>query len=187
MLRSILFVLLFLAVAFDASESDNRIVLTVDSVGPMRIKLGMPISIQRIAEHFPRHRVTQEIRSGDSPDYHLFTVATLEGEVLVSFISYINDEAGYEAALVGLDEVVLQSPRTIDEYGVSPGGPISQAIKARKELEFGAGHMDNYFGKDRIWYLFTVAGMHGTQVSKQHAIESNPKIDVISWPAPRWR
>ena len=63
---------------------------------------------------------------------------------------------------------------------------IGQAIAKRKNLKFGAGHMDNYLGKDKIWYMFGVEKKHGTQVTKKMAVTANPKISVISWPNPWW-
>ncbi|MEM9690397.1 MAG: hypothetical protein AAF917_13075, partial [Pseudomonadota bacterium] len=104
-----------------------------------------------------------------------------------SFISYIPYGTVDGDISIGLDEVVLHSPETVDAFGISPGSPIADALAARDDLEFGAGHMDNFLGRDRIWYLFYVDGLHGTHVSRQQAVESNPKRDVISWPYPRWR
>lgn len=60
-------------------------------------------------------------------------------------------------------------------------------IKIRNDLKFGAGHMDNYLGKDKVWYLFTVKELHGTRVTRDIALKANPKIEVVTWPYPRWQ
>jgi hypothetical protein len=153
----------------------------------MPLKVGMKISLYKIRNFFPYHKVTQEIREGDSPDYHLFIVSTHEGEALISFISYINEPNDYEASIVKLDELVIYSSKTRDEFGVSPGMHIDQALAKRKDLKFGAGHMDNYLGNGSIWYLFSVNHTHGTAVTEKVAVKVNPIIDAISWPYPRWR
>jgi hypothetical protein len=114
-------------------------------------------------------------------------VSTYENENLISFISFINESDGYEKSTVKLDEVIIHSSKIQDHYGVEPNMTISQALKKRKDLKFGAGHMDNYFGNDKIWYMFSVNQLHGTQVSREVAINANPKIQSISWPIPWWR
>ena len=166
---------------------EEKLILTINSIGEMPISKGMDISIHKIMKHFPYHKVTQEIGFGDSPDFHLFTVSTREGEELISFISFIEKQEEYEQGIVKLNEVVIYSSTIKDEYGVSPGMPVSKVLELRNELEFGARHSDNYLGKDKIWYLFSVEGIHGTQVTRDAAIKANPKVDVISWPYPRWR
>ncbi len=186
-LRSILVSVLVLAALSVSWAGEDQIVLTADSVGEMHLESGMPISTEHIAVHFPGHIVTSEMRSGDSPDYRFFKVESRDGELLIGFISYIKEEVENGDVPAGLDEVVLYSPQTVDEFGISPGDEISEALAAREGLIFGAGHMDNHFGRDRIWYLFHVDDLHGVQVSEQRAVESNPRIDVISWPYPRWR
>jgi len=185
-MRNFLFLLTFL-ISFSAlSAKDKTIILTNTSIGDMPIEVGINISLYKIRNHFPFYRVTQEIREGNSPDYHLFEVATYEGEPLISFISYITEPNGYEKGIVKLDEVIVHSSRIQDQFGVTPNMPISNAIDKRKGLKFGAGHTDNYLGNDKIWYMFSVNQTHGEQVTKPKAIISNSKIEVISWPHP-WR
>ena len=178
-----------LAIAFSGQLWAERppIVLADSSVGSFDISPGKMISVLRLRNAFPFYRVTQEIREGDSPDYHLFTVATYEGEKVVSFISYITDESMYEQAVVPLDEVLLVGGPAIDQYGVAPGERLSSALKKRKELEFGYGHMDSYLGRGKIWYLFYAGAPEGTRATFEQAKESDPEIAVISWPKPRWR
>jgi len=173
-------------VAFVKAEAES-LVLTSNSLGGMALKQKGEVSLQILKDKFGSNRVTHEIGSGDSPDFHIFTVATNEGEILAAFISYISTDKEREHAVVPLDEVAIYSPLITDEYGISVGMRLNEAVKLRPEMEFGAGHMDNYIGNDKIWYLFSVGEMHGTMVSREVAIQSNPKIEVISWPYPRWR
>ncbi len=185
-MRYIITLLILLSFAAGSSES-KKIIFTKSSVGEMKITKGMEISLYKVSNNFPFHKVTQSIGQGDSPDFHIFTVSTHENEELISFISYINEDQQYEKGIVKLDEVVTCSNQIIDEFGISPNMHISQAIAARDNLDFGAGHMDNYLGKDQLWYLFYVDKMHGTGVTKNMALKSNPTIECISWPYVRWR
>jgi hypothetical protein len=179
--------LIFLVFLFSCiSAAQDKIILTNTSIGNMPIEVGIEISLYKIKTHFPFYKVTQQIASGDSPDYHLYIVSTYENEELISFISYINESDGYEKSVVKLDEVIIHSSKVQDHFGVKPSMTISQAIEKRKYLKFGAGHMDNYLGNDKIWYMFSVNQTHGTQVTKETAIKANPKIQSISWPIPWW-
>ncbi len=180
-MRYIITALIFLSFGVSSAES-KKILFTKSSIGDMKITKGMEISLYQVSQKFPFHKVAQSIGHGDSPDFHLFTVSTFENEELISFISYINEDQQYEKGVVKLDEVITCSNQIIDEFGISPKMHISRAIAARDSLNFGVGHMDNYLGKDHLWYLFYVDKMHGTSVSKSMAITSNPKIDCISWP-----
>ena len=185
-MRNLIF-LVFL-ISFSAlSATEDKIVLSNKSIGDMPIKVGIEISLYKITQYFPFYEVTHQIASGDSPDYHLYVVSSYKGEKLISFISYINEPDGYEKAVVKLDEVVVYGQNIQDEFGVKPKMHIKQIIALRKNLEFGAGHMDNYIGRDKMWYLFSVENSHGTGVTKEMAIDANPQIDAISWPYPRWR
>jgi hypothetical protein len=184
--RLIILLIALISFAGQAAE-EKKLILTESSIGEMPIKVGMKISLYKIRNHFRYYRVTQEIAEGDSPDYNLFVVSTHEGEELISFISYINESDDYEEGVVKLDEVVIYGTKTQDEFGVTPGMHIKQAIAKRKELKFGAGHMDNYLGNGSVWYLFSVNQTHGTAVTEDMAVEANPKIDAISWPYPRWQ
>ena len=183
-MRNIIF-LVFLFSCISAAQ--DKIILTSTSIGNMHIEVGIEISLYKIKNHFPLYKVTHQIASGDSPDFHLFSVSTYDNENLISFISFINESDGYEKSTVKLDEVIIHSSKVQDHYGVEPNMTIAQALKKRKGLKFGAGHMDNYFGNDKIWYMFSVNQLHGTQVSREVAINANPKIQSISWPIPWWR
>ena len=177
---------LIACIGFVKAESES-LVLTSNSLGGLVLKEKDAISLQILKDQFSSKRVTHEIGSGDSPDFHIFTIATNDGEKIASFISYISSEKERGNTVVPLDEVVVYSPLITDEYGISVGMKLNEAVKLRREMEFGAGHMDNYMGNNKIWYLFRVGEMHGTMVSKEAVIQSNPKIEVISWPYPRWR
>jgi hypothetical protein len=185
-MRKLIILILVILPLGSAAEKTN-LVLTDDSIGSMAIEPEMEISLFKIMRHFQSYKVSHEIRSGDSPDYHSFVVSTYQGEALVSFISYIEKDSEYENGVVKLDEVLVHSSIVQDQYGISIGSTINAALKEREELKFGAGHMDNYMGNGKIWYLFYVKGKHGTQVTKEEAVAENPKIDAISWPYPRWR
>jgi len=168
------------------SAAQDKIILTDTSIGDMPIEVGAKISLYKIKQYFPYYKVTQQIASGDSPDYHLYVVSTYENEELIYFISYINEPDEYEKSIVKLDEVIIHTSIIQDQYGVTPNMTISEAIEKRKYLKFGAGHMDNYFGNGKIWYMFSVNQTHGTQVTKEMAVIENPKIQSVTWPIPRW-
>jgi len=186
MAKYILLITVFISLNTFGSD-EKKLMLTETTIGGMPIEVGKEISLYKIRKYFSFYRVTQEICEGDSPDYNLFLVSTHEGEEQISFISYIDEKTGYENSVVLLDKVVIHGSLTVDEYGVYPGMNLNQAIEKRKDVKFGAGHMDNYVGNGKIWYLFSVGNTHGEQVSESMAQEENPNIDVISWPVARWR
>jgi len=182
--------LIFLLILFSfstLSADEDKIVFTSKSIGDMPIEVGKDISLFKVRQYFMSYTVTHQIVSGDSPDYHLFHVSSHRGKWSISFISYINESKGYEQGVVKLDEVIVYGENIQDEFGVSPRMHIKEIIALRKNLEFGAGHMDNYLGKNKMWYLFSVKNKHGERVTKEMAINANPQIDAISWPYPRWR
>jgi len=183
----ILAAVLFLTSATVVFATSEEIVLSSSSIGNMPISPGKEISLHMISLHFSGYRVTHEIGEGDSPDFHLFTVSTYEGDNMFFFVSYVRDPSEYVKGKVKLDEVVVLSSLIVDEFGISPGMSVKEALKLRKDLDFGAGHMDNYLGKDQLWYLFRVNDYHGTQVTREMAMEADPKVDAISWPHPKWR
>lgn len=180
-------ILFLLANSFAIASDQKPIVLTDSSIGSFEISKGMKISLHKLSQAFPDHRVKQEIGMGDSPDFHIFTVETHEGEAVVSFISYIQEKSMYESALVPLDEVLLLGGGARDQYGVSPGDTLLFALKKRSSMEHGYGHMDSYLGSGEIWYLFHATTPEGMRATLDQAIKVNPKIEVISWPVPRWR
>ncbi len=171
--------LLFLSIATPILASEQKLVLTGKSIGGMEISPEMKISLYRIQQHFPFYSVTQRIGQGDSPDFHIFTASTHEGEKLFSFISYIENLNGYEKSVVKLNEIIVTSSKVVDEYGVSIGMQVKDAIDLRSNPELGQGHMDFYVGGGNIWYLHW-----------DYFDLDNPKtvlIDAISWPYPKWR
>ena len=178
--------LLFFSISVFAEKQDE-IIFASSSIGSIQLSKDTKVSLYKLKQAFPYYKVTHEIAEGDSPDYHRFIVSTWEDEDLIYFHSYIDEPKQYEAGLVKLDEVVTCSERIKDEFGISPNQHIDLAIEKRKSLDFGAGHMDNYLGKDSIWYLFYVGQLHGTAVTKEVALKENPKIECISWPHPWWR
>lgn len=180
-------IMLLLATSFAIAADRQPIVLTESSVGAFEISKGMNISLHKLWQAFPYHQVKHEIGMGDSPDFHIFTVETHEGEAVVSFISYIKEKSMYESALVALDEVLLLGGGAKDQYGISPGESLSSVIKKRKSMEHGYGHMDSYLGSGKIWYLFQATTPEGMRATQEEAIEINPKIELISWPIPRWQ
>jgi hypothetical protein len=184
-MRNLIVLLVLLSLSCLGAEQD-KIILTNTSIGSMPIEVGSEISLYKINQFFPYYKVTQQIASGDSPDYHIFVVSTYAGEELLSFISYINEADGYEKGIVKLDEVIIYSARVQDQYGVTPNMPISQAIAKRKVLIFGAGHTDNYLGNGNIWYMFSLNESTNTLVTLETAVAADPKINAISWPNPWW-
>ncbi len=181
-----LLIIIFLSFLSFADESES-IVFTESSIGKMKIHKGMEISLYKIREQFPFYRVTQEIGMGDSPDFHMFTVSTRKNEELIYFISYINTQQDYEKSIVKLDEVMTCSSKVKDKYGISPKSDFNTAYRSREKLEYGYGHLDNYLGEGKLWYLFSEYNELGNRINKDKAIELNPKVDCISWPYARWR
>jgi|GEM_PF-3248400 len=185
-MQYIIILLTFLSLGVSSTES-KKIVLSQSSIGDLEITKGMDISLYKVSKYFPLYHVTQSIGAGDSPDFHIFTVSTQTNEDIIRFISYIDEKSGDETGGITLDEVITCSNKVVDEFGISPGMDIKAAISARDSLDFGAGHMDYYLGKDHLWYLFYVDKTLGASVSKNIAINSKPQIDCISWPYARWR
>jgi hypothetical protein len=185
-MQYILAVIILISFSSLANEKEP-IIFTEISIGKMKIYKGMEISLYQISKNFPFYRVTQEIGQGDSPDFHMFKVSTYENEELIYFISYINEQTDYEKSTVKLDEVMTCSNKVKDEFGISPSTDFNTAYYSRDKLEYGYGHMDNYIGKGNLWYLFSEYDEMGNRVTKEKALESNPKIDCISWPYARWR
>ena len=183
-MHHLLVLLLFFSFSIYAKE--DKLIFTESSIGTMKIKENMDISLFQISQKFPYYMVTQRIRQGDSPDFHSFTVSTWEGEELIEFISYINETEDYEKAIVKLDEVITCSEKVKDIFGVSPKSKFNLAQKSREDMTYGDGHMDNFLGKGKIWYLFSVPNGQFSRGSLKTAEKVNPEINCISWPYPRW-
>jgi hypothetical protein len=64
--------------------------------------------------------------------------------------------------------------------------PISEASKIRPDMKFGSGHMDNYLGSEKIWYMLNIDWSKIDQSKglspKEYVIKSDTKISVITWP-----
>lgn len=178
-----LVVLSVLVFSFSA-YAEKAIVLTESSIAGMSLSYEMPISLYKLWQEFPYHIVTHELGEGEPGEFHLFTVSERNGPTVAIFLSYIEEEAQFEAGVVPLHRVVVFSGGVKDQYGVSPGDSLASVLARRKGLEFGVAHMDNYLGKGKLWYQFTVQGKHGAQVSRTEAEQANPTIELISWPAP---
>lgn len=164
-----------------------KILLSENKIGTMEIKEGMNISLYSIRSAIRGpYRIRHEIRDGMDWSSHEFVVETWEGEELFAFISFIKDPKEYESAQVRLDEIVIYSGEIQDQYGISPGMLISEASKVRPDMEFGSGHMDNYLGSGKIWYMLNIDWSRIDQSkglsTKEYAIKSDTKISVITWP-----
>lgn len=159
--------------------AEDEIRMTHDSIAGMTIVPGMKISLYRLREQFPFRTVTHEIRQADSPDFHSFTVSTHEGNALFEFVAFIEAPEEYEQAVVLLDELVVYSSSVTDQFGVSPGMRVSDAVELRQDLEFGHGHVDYFVGGGSIWYAY------------DHFFDPDQPNDVvvgaITWPHPVWR
>lgn len=180
----ILFILVI--VSFSIVAEDEQFIFTESSFGPIELKEGMEISLFQLSKKFPYHKVSQTIGQGDSPDFHSFTVSTWEGEELVEFISYIEKPEDYEKAVVTLDEVITCSKLVKDQFGIRPLSKFNDALIARNDMKYGFGHMDNFIGKGKLWYLFAVENGQFSQGSRELAVKVNPSIECISWPYARW-
>lgn len=180
------FLVLLFTVSISICAKEESLVFTESSIGPMEIQEKMDISLYQINQHFPFYKVTQSIGQGDSPDFHSFTVSTWEGEELIEFISYIQDSEDYEKAIVQLDEVITCSDKITDNFGVKPKTKFNLAIKSRENLTYGDGHLDNYLGKGKLWYLFSVSNGDFSRGNQEMAVKVNPEIRCISWPYARW-
>ena len=183
-MHRLLVLLLIISISIYAKE--ENVIFTESSFGPMKIKENMEISLYKISQKFPYYKVTQRIGHGDSPDFHSFTVSNWEGEELVEFISYINKPEDYEKSIVKLDEVITCNEKVKDSFGVSPKSEFMVAQKSREGMTYGDGHMDNFLGKGKLWYLFTVPNGQFSRGSQELAVKANPEIQCISWPYPRW-
>jgi len=178
--------LFFLIVSISICAKEEVLVFTESSIGPMKITEKMDISLFQIGKKFPYYKVTQRIGQGDSPDFHSFTVSDWEGEELIEFISYINKPEDYEKAIVKLDEVITCNEKVKDAFGVSPKSKFKIAQKPREDMTYGDGHMDNFLGKGKLWYLFTIPNGQFSRGSQEQAEKINPEIMCISWPYARW-
>lgn len=179
--------LFLLAIAsFFINAEEESLIFTESSFGPMELKENMEISLFQLSKKFPHHKVSQTIGQGDSPDFHSFTVSNWEGEELVEFISYIEKPEDYEKAVVTLDEVITCSKLVKDSFGVSPQSKFNDALSARGDMKYGFGHMDNFIGKGKLWYIFTVENGQFSQGNREIAEKVNPNIQCISWPYARW-
>jgi hypothetical protein len=184
MIKLVSFLLLLLGSHVFAAP---KILLSENKIGDMVIKQGMNISLYSIRNAIKGpYRIRHEIRDGMDWSSHQFVVETWKGEELFAFISLIKDPQNYESAVVRLDEIVIYSEEIQDQYGIYPSMPISEAAKIRPDMEFGSGHMDNYLGSGKIWYMLNIDWVKIDQSkglsSKEYAIKSDTKINVITWP-----
>jgi hypothetical protein len=142
---------------------------------------------------FPTYNVTHDVRSGDSPDFHYFEVATPDGEVLFTLTSFIradnrNHRPGAATEVVPIDLLKVVSRNIGDKYGLRVGDLVADIIRARgKTLAFGASHHDVYLGGDQIVYnLRTFSDRSPEEFTMGDAIRQNWQITSISWPTAAW-
>ena len=50
----------------------------------------------------------------------------------------------------------------------------------------GDGHMYNFLGKGKIWYLFSVPTGQLSRGNLEMTEKVNPEIRCVSWPCARW-
>lgn len=170
----------------------NDVVLKDKTLGSL--PLTKPISVDLINKHFPNYRVTHQIASGDSPDFHKISVFTKTDEPLFYTVSYLSNDTKETALSYKIDLLVILSPLIRDKYNVSVGDKIVSATKKRgTEITIVGGHFNNSIGSDSIYYQVTVPptkedskiGLdfyHPDYVSMDMVLNSNPSIESISWP-----
>ena len=180
---------------FSANIYAGELVLTENSLGPLKLSEQSTISAKSLKELFPKYDIEYFIGQGDSPDFHYFQVQEKSGETLFSITTYIKNESQRTNADVKIELLVIHSSSIKDQYGIRIGMTYSEVSKLRgKGLKFGANHMDNYIGSGKIWYAFA-----SSKKNKQYGFHLNPeeitindiknensKVKAISWPKPRW-
>jgi hypothetical protein len=158
----------------------------------MGLGQGAVVSVDQLKKAFPGYRVTHEIRSGDSPDFHHFEIVRADGEVLFTIVSFLKE--GQKRSLAGnldavpIDLLKVVSRRIADKYGIRVGDRVAGIIRARGEnLQFGAGHFDVYIGGDRIFYnVATTSNFSPETLTFADAKRQNWKIVSMSWPTGAW-
>jgi hypothetical protein len=88
-----LFAVAFLALPLSVycEQSDIALVLTSESLGPLPLSRKTVVSESCLKKLFPKYRITHEIGSGDSPDFHFFRIIDKEGDLLFTIKSFIED------------------------------------------------------------------------------------------------
>jgi hypothetical protein len=177
--------------SFSAYPSEE-LILTERSLGSLILENEPFVSIDSLRKLFPDYQVNHGIHSGDSPDFHLFQIATREGELLFTISSFIEDgdqtpnKDGTVAVPIHLLKVV--SPRISDAYGLRVGNSVADILRTRgKNLEFGAEHHDVSLGANRIFYTIgnpTHRSPDGLKFTD--AVRGNWRIRSISWPEAAW-
>lgn len=188
---------LFLFVSiFSSLISASEIVLKDKTLGSL--PLTKPISVDLINKHFPNYRVTHQIASGDSPDFHKVSVFTKSDEPLFYTVSYLSNDTKETDLSYKIDLLVILSPLIRDKYNVRVGDKVVSAIKKRgTEITIVGGHFNNSIGSDSIYYQITIPptkedskiGLdfyHPDYVSMDMVLNSNPSIESISWPVASW-
>jgi hypothetical protein len=150
------------------------------------------ISVDYLKKHFPNRRITHEIQSGDSPDYHHFMVATVEGDVLFTIMSFLKEHQvssiGQRLEAVPIDLLKIVSPTIPDEHGIRVGNRVADVIRARGEnLHFGTAHFDVYVGGNQIFYnLRTGSDWSPENLTFADAKRADWEVASISWPTGAW-
>ena len=172
-----------------SGDTPTPLVLTDTSLGPLSLRPESIISIHRLEQIFPAHRVTHAIRSGDSPDYHYFEVAADDGEVLFTISSFLQQgQQLKDPNSVRIDLLKVISPRIADGHGLRVGDRVADIVRARgTNLQFGAAHFDVYLGADSIFYNIRTSGQSSPdRLTFDDAARENWAIISISWPGPAW-
>jgi hypothetical protein len=170
----------------------NALVLTANGIGPLGLYPDAVISVESLTKQFPEYRITHDVRSGDSPDYHRFEIAGADGEVLFTIASFLKEgqepTITRDADTVRIDLLKIVSRRIPDSFGIRVGDRVADIIRARGEnLTFGAAHFDVYLGGDQLFYnLRTGSDWSPEQFSFADAKRENWGIISMSWPTGAW-
>jgi hypothetical protein len=163
-------------------------VLSPKALGPLPLSKGAKVSEGQLRKLFPEFKVKYKIASGDSPDFHYFTVSDNAGDILFSIKSFMDKPTRKTTAPVPISLLQVYSRKIEDSYGIQVGDRVSDIIKKRgRALDFGASHFKVYLGSGRIFYnIATGSEWSSERLTKEDAEKGNWPIVSISWPESAW-
>jgi hypothetical protein len=183
-------VFLALPITVYGAQSDTKLTLTSESLGPLPLSKETLVSESYLKQLFPKYKITHEIGQGDSPNFHYFEIKDSDGELLFTIKSFIedSDQQSKQPTAVRIDLLQVRSPRIRDVHGLRVGSRVKDIIKAiGRNLDFGAGHHDVYLGADRIFYnIRTNSEWSPERFTLNDAVRGNWQVISISWPSAAW-
>lgn len=162
------------------------------------MELEKPISVHYVKSLFNNFKVTHTIASGDSPDFHMISVINKKDETLFYTMSYLIDGVKESDEEYNIDLLIINSSEIQDEYGVRVGDRVSDVLRKRKDkLSVIGGHFNNSIGANSIFYQITVPPtkeeiekgldfLHPDYVTVEMILNTDPKVESMSWPLASW-